>query len=253
MTLMFQRLRSIAFTFCLVVGSFVFSVVMLPLLLLPTRYNVPAVSFMYGGMISAFEKYVLGLNIELRGMEHVPEGSHYIIAAKHQSAYETLKIPFMRRMKYPVIVLKKELLYLPGWGFYPPRMGLIAIDRAAGPKALQKMMAGARKGFESGRPLALFPEGTRRAVGAPPDYKAGLAKIYRDMQVPIVPMALNSGVFWGRNEFFKRGGTVVFEFLPPLPPGMPPLKMMEELEARIETATARLVAEAQESLRGKAD
>lgn len=246
---MLQRLRSIVFTFLLVVGSFILSILLMPLLALPQKFCVPWVSSIYGGYISLIERYVLGLKLELRGLEHLPEGSHYIIAGKHQSAYETLKIPFMARLKHPVIVLKKELIYLPGWGFYPPRMGLIAIDRASGPQALQQMIAGARKGFARGRPLSLFPEGTRKALGAPPDYKPGVAKIYRDLQVPVVPMALNSGVFWGRNEFFKRGGTVVFEFLPALPAGMPPLKMMAELEAQVEAATARLVAEAQQSLK----
>lgn len=245
---MFQRLRSITFTFLLIAGSFVLSILLMPLLALPQKFCVPWVSALYGGYISLIERYVLGLKLELRGLENLPEGSHYIIAGKHQSAYETLKIPFMARLKHPVIVLKKELIYLPGWGFYPPRMGLIAIDRASGPQALQQMIAGARKGFAKGRPLSLFPEGTRKAIGAPPDYKPGLAKIYRDLQVPVVPMALNSGVFWGRNEFFKRGGTVVFEFLPALPAGMPPLKMMAELEAQTEAATARLVAEAQQSI-----
>lgn len=245
---MFQRLRSITFTFLLVVGSFVLSILLMPLLALPQKFCVPWVSALYGGYISLIERYVLGLKLELRGLENLPEGSHYIIAGKHQSAYETLKIPFMARLKHPVIVLKKELIYLPGWGFYPPRMGLIAIDRASGPQALQQMIAGARKGFAKGRPLSLFPEGTRKAIGAEPDYKPGLAKIYRDLQVPVVPMALNSGVFWGRNEFFKRGGTVVFEFLPALPAGMPPLKMMAELEAQTEAATARLVAEAKQSI-----
>lgn len=246
---MFQRLRSIAFTFLLVVGSFTLSILLLPLLALPQKYGLPAICALYGGYISAIERHVLGLRLELRGLEHLPEGSRYIIAAKHQSAYETLKIPFMARLKYPVIVLKKELIYLPGWGLYPLRMELVAIDRASGAKALQQMIAGAERGFAKGRPLSLFPEGTRKAVGAPPDYKPGLAKIYRDLQVPVVPMALNSGVFWGRNAFFKRGGTVVFEFLPALPAGMPPLKMMAELETQVEAATARLVAEAQHALK----
>ncbi len=245
---MFQRLRSIAFTFCLIFGSLFLSILLLPLLLLPQKICVPLVSTLYSGMISFFERTVLGLKLELRGLENLPEGSDYIIAAKHQSAYETLKIPFMARIKHPVIVLKKELIYLPVWGFYPPRMGLIAIDRSTGPQALQQMIAGARRGFQQGRPLAIFPEGTRRAVGAAPDYKPGLAKIYRDLKVPVVPMALNSGVFWGRNKFFKKGGTVVFEFLPALPADMPPLKMMAALEEQTEAATARLVAEAQARL-----
>jgi 1-acyl-sn-glycerol-3-phosphate acyltransferase len=247
---MLRRLRSIAFTILLVAGSFILSLVLMPLLALPRRFCVPAVSTVYGGYIGWIERYVLGLKLEWRGLEHLPQDTAaFIIAAKHQSAYETLKIPFMRKMRYPVIVLKKELIYLPGWGFYPPRMGLIAIDRSTGPQALQQMIAGARRGFATGRPLALFPEGTRKAIGAAPDYKPGLAKIYRDLQVPVVPMALNSGVFWGRNKFFKEPGTVVFEFLPPLPAGMPPLKMMAALEAQVEAATARLVAEA-EAARG---
>lgn len=244
---MIQNIRSVLFTFLLVVGSFVASVVLLPLLVLPRKWGTPAICHLYGGYVSLIERCVLGLRLELRGLENLPADNRFIIAAKHQSAYETLKLPFMARLGYPVIVLKKELIYLPVWGLYPPRMGQIAIDRKAGAQALSQMVAGIRRAFDENRPFAIFPEGTRMAPDAAPDYKSGLAKIYRDLKVPVVPMALNSGVFWGRNSFFKKGGTVVFEFLPALPADMPPLKMMAALESGIETATARLVAEARDA------
>ncbi len=241
---MIEKIRSIAFTFFLVFGSFALSILLAWALLLPPNACTRVIASIYGGYIAWIERNILGLKLELRGLENLPEGHRYIVAAKHQSAFETLKLPYMQRLFYPVIVLKKELIYLPFWGLYPLRMGLIAIDRKAGTKALTQMVAGCRRAFDMGRPVAIFPEGTRKAVDAPPDYKAGLAKLYRDLEVPIVPMALNSGVFWGRNKFFKKPGTVVFEFLPAIPAGMPPLQMMAQLEQQIETATNKLVSEA---------
>lgn len=248
---MINNIRSVLFTFCLVFGSLAISILLLPLLLLPRRIGTPWIAGLYGAFIAFVEKYVLGLKLEMRGLEHLPQDHRYIIAAKHQSAYETLKLPFMARLRHPVIVLKKELIWLPVWGLYPPRMGEIAVDRKAGAQALQQMVDGIRRAFDEGRPFAIFPEGTRKAPDAAPDYKPGLAKLYRDLKVPVVPMALNSGVFWGRNSFFKKGGTVVFEFLPPLPADMPPLKMMQALEEQVETATARLVAEARAEIAAK--
>jgi 1-acyl-sn-glycerol-3-phosphate acyltransferase len=189
----------------------------------------------------------MGLKLEMRGLEHLPTDTPYIIAAKHQSAYETLKVPFMPSLRYPVIILKKELTRLPLWGMYPSRMGQVAINRGEGMESMRKMSEGCKRAVESGRSICIFPQGTRVKPGAAAPYKAGLAKIYRDVGVPIVPMALNTGVFWGRNSFFKKSGTVVFEFLPPIPAGEPPLQMMEKLEAVLEAASDRLVAEARKT------
>ena len=239
-----QKLRSVCFNFLFIFGSLFWSLVLFWTWFLPKKNCTAIISVVYGGYITLIERHVLGLKLEIRGLEHLPKDNRFIIAAKHQSAFETLKLPFTRRFHYPVIVLKKELIYLPFWGIYPLRMGLIAIDRSTGTKALGEMIKGCKEALDAGRSIAIFPQGTRVAPGVSAEYKPGIAKIYRDLGVPIVPMALNAGVFWGRNSFFKKSGTVVFEFLPPLPPGMPPLQMMVTLSETLEEASNRLVAEA---------
>lgn len=239
-----DKLRSVAFNLLYVFGSLFWSLVLLWTFALPPRRCTAMISRIYGGYIALIERCIMGLKLELRGLENLPKEGGYIIAAKHQSAYETLKLPFMERLGYPVIVLKKELTRLPVWGLYPKRMGLIAIDRSAGMESMRAMIAGCRDAIEDNRNVIIFPQGTRVAPGAIEDYKPGLAKIYKDLGVPIVPMALNTGLFWGRNAFFKKPGTIVFEFLPPIAAGEPPLQAMKTLEARLEAASDRLVQEA---------
>lgn len=242
-----NAIRSILFNILYIFGSLFWSIVLLWALFLPQAKCTAIISRFYGGYITFIERWVMGLRLEMRGLEHLPKDTPYIIAAKHQSAYETLKVPFMRSLRYPVIILKKELTRLPLWGMYPSRMGQVAINRGEGMESMRKMSEGCKRAVESGRSICIFPQGTRVKPGAAAPYKAGLAKIYRDVGVPIVPMALNTGVFWGRNSFFKKSGTVVFEFLPPIPAGEPPLQMMEKLEAVLEAASDKLVAEAQKT------
>lgn len=239
-----NALRSILFNFLYIFGSLVCSVLMFWALFFPPRRCTAYISRFYGGYIALIEKYVMGLTLEMRGLENLPTDQPFIIAAKHQSAYETLKLPFMKRLNYPVIILKKELTYLPLWGFYPRRMGLVAIDRSAGLAAMKEIAEGCKQAMKDGRNVIIFPQGTRVAPGAPETYKPGLAKIYKDLQVPIVPMALNTGMYWGRNAFFKKPGKIIFEFLPPLAAGQPPLKVMAELETALEAASDKLVQEA---------
>ncbi len=237
--------RSIAFNIFFFSGSFLCSIILLPALLLPEKKCAQVVSDIYGGYITFIEKYIMGLTLEIKGLENVPKTGAYIIAAKHQSAFETLKLPYMRNLGYPAIILKKELTHIPIWGWYPARMGQIAIDRGSAMEALDSIVRGCQQKLASGRPVIIFPQGTRTAVGAKKPYKAGIAKVYRNVQVPVVPVALNSGIFWGKNAFFKKSGMITFEFLPPIPSGLPPLQMMEQLEKAIEEASDKLVAAAQ--------
>ena len=236
-------IRSIIFNLFLIFGSLLISLGLFWALFLPRKFCVKIISAVYGGYITWIERWVLGLKLEVRGLEHLPKDHRFIIAAKHQSAYETLKIPFTHDWGYPVIILKKELIFLPFWGLYPLRMGQIPINRSQGASAMKQISAGCAKALATGRSIAIFPQGTRIAPGVEAEYKPGLAKIYRDLNVPIVPMSLNTGLFWGRNSFIKSSGTVVFEFHPPLPAGLPPLKMMEQLEQIIEAGSARLCDE----------
>jgi 1-acyl-sn-glycerol-3-phosphate acyltransferase len=239
-----NALRSVVFNFFFIFGSLFWSIVLMWAFVFPPKKCTAIISTIYGGYIALIERWILGLKLEIRGLENLPKDTNYIIASKHQSAFETLKLPFMAQFGYPVIVLKKELTKLPLWGLYPKRMGLIAIDRGQGLESMRMMVDGCRKAIADQRNIVIFPQGTRVKPGVAKPYKAGLAKIYKDMQVPIVPMALNSGVFWGKNSFFKKSGTITFEFLPAIPPGLPPLQAMEKMEQAIEAESNRLVVAA---------
>jgi 1-acyl-sn-glycerol-3-phosphate acyltransferase len=141
-------------------------------------------------------------------------------------------------------VAKRELLFLPFYGWYAARAGSISVDRKAGASALRRLVTAARPVAAEGRPIVIFPEGTRVAPGARLPYLPGVGALYQALALPLVPAAVNSGYFWGRRSFIKRPGRIVLEFLEPIPPGWPRRRVMAELEERIETATAALLREA---------
>ena len=121
---------------------------------------------------------------------------------------------------------------------------MIPVDRDKGPAALRRMVREAKLRVAQGREIIIFPEGTRRAPGAPPDYKTGVVLLYETLQIPCVPLALNSGAFWPRRSLSLRPGTIVVEFLDPIPPGLPKAEFLDRLSRSIETASARLLVEA---------
>jgi 1-acyl-sn-glycerol-3-phosphate acyltransferase len=186
-------------------------------------------------------KVICGLSAEFRGIENIPRGA-CIVAPKHQSFWETFAlVPYMDDFSY---VLKRELTFIPVFGWYLLRAEQIAIDRASVRTALRELARRAGTLFAEGRKLFIFPEGTRRAPGAPPAYKPGVAYVYEKTGVPCLPVALNAGLFWPRRRFVRFPGTIVVEFLPVIAPGMERDAFLHELEQRIESATGRLIAEA---------
>lgn len=234
--------RSALFIVFTWVWTLALSILYLPLLALPRRAMLPAVKLWLGGMLGAL-RIVAGLSWELRGRENLPQGP-FIVASKHQSAFETFVFHLL--LGDPAYILKRELLWIPFFGWYLGKAGVIAIDRSAGTKALKAMVKGAEEAAAKGRPVIIFPEGTRAAPGAKLPYHTGVAMLYGALKVPVVPIALNSGLFWRRRGFAKRPGTLTLEALPVIEPGMDRKAFMAELENRIETATDRLVAEARE-------
>lgn len=183
------------------------------------------------------ERNIIGLQCRTIGWEHVPKGA-CIIAAKHQSAWETLRLNVL--FYNPAIVLKKELVHMPVWGWYAWRCGMIPIDRGGGSKSLKRMMATAHKAKDQGRKIVIFPQGTRVNPGVKKPYKSGVAALYKELGLPIVPVAVNSGLFWPKGAFIKKPGTVTLEFLPPIPAGLARAEMMQRLESQIEEASDRL-------------
>jgi 1-acyl-sn-glycerol-3-phosphate acyltransferase len=186
-------------------------------------------------------RVLAGTRLEIRGRENIPAGGT-IVAAKHQSMFETFALvpPFLN----PTFVIKSQLKWVPVFGQYTVKAGMIHVDRTAGISALRKLAARSRTEIAKGRDIIIFPEGTRRPPGAPPDYHPGVAHLYKALGVPVVPVALNSGLFWPRRKFLRYPGTIVIEFLPAIPPGLDPRRFMEKLKSDIETASDRLMIEA---------
>ena len=201
----------------------------------------PQVKRWAGGVLWLLD-HVAGITHELRGVEHIPEGG-VVIAAKHQSAWDTMM--FHRFVSHSVYVTKQEVTAIPLYGAVARGIGSISIDRAGGAKALKGLIRDCRAALEAGHQVIIFPEGTRTAPGSSLPYQPGVAAIYSHTGFPVVPVALNSGLFWGRRSFFKRPGRIIVEFLPAIEPGLDRKVFLAELERRVESATAALIAEAE--------
>jgi 1-acyl-sn-glycerol-3-phosphate acyltransferase len=189
----------------------------------------------------AFGLWLLcGISTEVRGREHLPKGGAGLIAMKHQSTYDTLA-PFTF-VENPAYILKKELLKAPVFGIYASRIG-IPIDRAGGAKTMRLMLAAAKVSVASGQQIIIFPEGTRQLPDTPADIKPGIVLLYNELKVPCVPVALNTGLCWQGSGFLRKPGRIVFEILPPIPPGLKREAFTQALKDALDPATERLVAE----------
>lgn len=232
--------RSILFSALFLVLQAALLIGMLPFLPLPRRWMQNAVSFWTLGMRWGL-KLVVGLDYEIRGREHLPKGAA-VFACKHQSAWDTFA--FYLFVDDPNYILKEELMRVPIWGWCARKCGAISVDRFGGAGALKQMVRDTQDRMTRGRQVIIFPEGTRTPPGTRRPYQPGIAAIYAGIDQPVVPVAVNSGQFWGRHGFEKLPGVITVEFLPPMPPGLNRRQFMDELENRIETATENLVAEA---------
>ncbi|NIJ41431.1 1-acyl-sn-glycerol-3-phosphate acyltransferase [Parvibaculum indicum] len=231
-------LRSTFFNLSFWLMSIIMCILATPLFLAPRGWTVRAMN-LWSRLTMFLLRVCAGTRYEVRG--RIPEGA-VLVAAKHQSMWDTIIATTL--LRDPAIVMKKELLMIPYYGWYSLKTRMIAIDRGSGSAAIRKLIAQAKAALGLGRPVLIFPEGTRMAPDAAPDYKPGVAALYRQLDVPCVPVAVNSGIYWARRGFAKRPGTIVIEFLDPIPPGLDRKAFMAELEKRIEPATAKLVAEA---------
>jgi 1-acyl-sn-glycerol-3-phosphate acyltransferase len=184
---------------------------------------------------------IVGTRMEIRGREHLPAGP-CLVAAKHQSAWDTFAlVPLFRD---PALVMKAELMQIPFYGWFSRKFGMIPIKREAGPSALRELIRAARARIQAGREVLIFPEGTRKPPGGPPDYKPGVLLLYEGLGVPCVPVALNSGLYWPRRSLMRYAGTIVVEILEPVPSGLKRSDFKALLQERIEQASNRLLAEA---------
>lgn len=243
---MVMALRSFAFQVAFFAVTALYCGLGLPLLVLPRRLGLMVLR-RWALSIETLVRLLCNITFEIRGREHIPQGAA-IVASKHQSAWETISLVHI--LTNPAFVLKQELAWIPLFGWFTIKFGNLPINRAGGSRALRQLVASARAAVAQGRPIVMFPEGTRRPPGAPPAYHRGIVALYQTLNVPCVPVALNSGVYWPRRSWRRRPGRIVLEFLPPIAPGLGSDAFLAELQNRIEPASRRLLKEAEDGFGG---
>ncbi|MGD9738525.1 MAG: lysophospholipid acyltransferase family protein [Bauldia sp.] len=234
-------IRSLLFNAAFYVAMAVTFIVVTPVyFFLPQPRNMAVVSWLARVELWLL-RVIAGTKVEFRGLENLPDGP-FILASKHQSIWETFA--FLKPIPNPGVVIKRQLLYVPIWGWWAWKAEMIYVTRGGGTAALREITEGGERVLKQGRPLIIFPEGTRRAPGAPPDYRQGIALLYAKLGVPVVPVALNSGLYWPRRRFLRFPGTIIVEMMPPIPPKLSPRAFLNELTATIESGCDRLLLEA---------
>jgi 1-acyl-sn-glycerol-3-phosphate acyltransferase len=233
-----QVLRSVLFNVLFYLNLILHVIVAIPTYALPRRAFM-AVAKSWGRTSNALMR-VAGIKVELRGLEKIPRGS-LIVAAKHQSVWETFTL--LTLFDDPAYIFKRELGWIPIFGWYAVKSRMVPVDRKARCGAIAGMVERAVEELRRGRQVIIFPEGTRTAPGSAPSYKSGVAHLYTAAGVPCLPVALNSGLYWPRRKFLRRPGTIVLEVLEAIPPGLDRDVFAARLEREIETAQGRLEGE----------
>lgn len=230
-------IRSLVFVLAFYIWSAVVAIACTPLLLGPSKFILQMFAF-WGRGIAVLLRVVCNIRVEVRGRQNIPMGPA-LVAPKHQCMYDV----FAQFAWLPAacFVMKKELMWIPWFGWYARKVKMIVVDRGGHAAALKKLVREARERFAEARQVVIFPEGTRSAPGVAGDYKPGIAALYRELDVPVYPVATNSGVHWPKHGFLRRPGTIVFEFLEPIPAGLKRAEFMRRLESDIETASSRLL------------
>ncbi|HVY20235.1 MAG TPA: 1-acyl-sn-glycerol-3-phosphate acyltransferase [Bauldia sp.] len=232
--------RSVLFNLAFYVVTGVMLVVSAPIFIFGSQNAGMTVVRNWAKVCIYLHDKLAGGAMEVRGAENIPTGAA-LVAAKHQSSYETFAlIPLLHN---PTIVMKKSIRWFPIFGPYTVKTGMIHVDREGKTAALRALSERAREEAGKGREIIIFPEGTRRPVDAPPDYQTGIALLYRTLNVPVVPVALNSGLAWPRRSFLHYPEKIIVEFLPAIPPGLDSRAFLARLQDAVETASKRLVAE----------
>jgi len=240
-------IRSAVFNVLFFAFTILLLLLALPFLVIPTSEIALWVARTWSRGVFFMLRWVVGLRWELRGPRELLRPG-ILVASKHQSAWDT--IVFFLLFDRPTYVMKQELMRIPIYGWLSHRQGHIAVDRKAGAGAIRGLLRAAKAAFEQGRAIVIFPQGTRVPPGTKAPYQPGIVGLYSALGVPVVPVALNSGLFWGRRSFIKRPGTIVIEVLPEIPPGRDRAEFLRDMEARIEAATERLEAEARRPAAG---
>jgi 1-acyl-sn-glycerol-3-phosphate acyltransferase len=236
--------RSILFNVLFYLNLFAYVIAALPTLAMPRR-GIIAVAKLWARTNLWLLRVVCDIKVEFRGLGRIPPGP-LLVSSKHQSSWETFAL--LPLLADPAYIMKRELMWIPFFGWYTWKADMIAIDRGKGSQAIAEMSVSARRELARNRQIIIFPEGTRRPPGAEPRYKYGVVHLYAATGVPCLPIALNSGLFWPRRTLRRYPGTVLVEVLDSIPPGLGKDAFFERLQRDVEGATARLVAEGEREL-----
>lgn len=234
-------LRSHLFNILFYANLIVWMIVLAPIyFILPRKiaYSVPKTWARFNHWLM---KTVVGTQFEIEGLENIP-ASGYILAPKHQSFWDTYAL--LPWLDDPVYILKRELMWIPLFGWYAAKQKMIPVNRGGRGKEMVKVMQRTAIEMENGRQLIIYPEGTRRPPGADPEYKYGIARLYRDLKVPVVPVAMHAGLFWPRRSVMRYPGHYKIRILPPIQPGLTPDAFFERLTQELEKASDDLLLEA---------
>ena len=234
-------IRSLAFNAAFYIVTLIEMIVFTPFYFLAPRRSAWFVPKFWARTNMWLLDRIGGVKSEITGQENLPEGS-YIVAPKHQSAYDTFS--FLPWIPDALYILKRELMWIPLFGWYVAKMRMIPINRGARSVALKKAVILTKERMKEGRQLLIYPEGTRRPPGAPPEYKYGIVELYAQLNVPVVPIAHVAGLYWPRRKFLRYPGTIKGRFLPPIPAGLPREEFRERLIAETEAACDALLVEA---------
>lgn len=235
-------IRSTLFNIAFYGNTIVRLIMMIRVILFGTSIQNLAQAKKWASTSNTMLEKIAGTKVEFEGLENLPEGG-FIVAAQHQSFWDTFAL--MPYLDSPVFIYKKELNKIPLFGSCLQKTNMIAVDRSARGKAMAGVLKGARREVtKNGRQLFIFPEGTRRPVGAPLEYKFGVGRIYQDVNVPIVPVALVSGLYWPRHSFLRQPGKFKAKILPPIEPGLSIEDVMDRLVAETEVASDQLLLDA---------
>ena len=236
--------RSVIFNVLFYLNLLLHFIAAVPTLVLPRRAILKVATF-WGRTNLWLLRVICDIKFEYRGVENITPGP-LLVASKHQSLWETFAL--LPLFGDPAFILKRELLWIPFFGWYAWKAGMIPVNRGKRSQALADMTVCGLEELARGRQIVIFPEGTRRAPGAEPNYKYGIVHLYAETATTCLPIALNSGLFWPRRSFLRYPGTIMVEVLEPIAPGLDKKTFAEQLTQEIETATARLVAEGEREL-----
>lgn len=232
-------LRSVIFNTAFYANMIIRMIVLFPIYFLLPRKKAFFVPKDWARSNHWLMEKIVGTTFTVEGLENIPKSGGYILAPKHQSFWDTYAL--LPWLDDPVYILKRELTWIPIFGWYVAKQRMIPVNRGAKGKVMAQVIERTKMEMANGRQLIIYPEGTRRPPGAPPDYKYGIARLYRDINVPVVPVAMHPGLFWPRRKFLRFPGHFTVRILPPIQPGLDPDVFHETLMRQLEAASDELL------------